>query len=231
MQPERVALLLAAGFSRRYGSDKRLAGSPPLILRTLATLLPCHDSVLVVLRQRDETLRRLLADSGAELTQVPRDGGLGDSLAHGVRTLLASGRPIHSLLITLADMPHLSPASLRALQAAQTGREIVRPLHQGSRVILSASPPICSPSWRAWRGNRERKAYCCAIGAPAHPVTGRSRLRARHRLARGSALSHLPPPTGLSPLLPPHPMPPAAWLIAGQKKPRTRRNADQLRIH
>ncbi|NEX88148.1 MULTISPECIES: nucleotidyltransferase family protein [Aeromonas] len=131
MQPERVALLLAAGFSRRYGSDKRLAGSPPLILRTLATLLPCHDSVLVVLRQRDETLRRLLANSGAELTQVPRDGGLGDSLAHGVRTLLASGRPIHSLLITLADMPHLSPASLRALQAAQTGREIVRPLHQG----------------------------------------------------------------------------------------------------
>ena len=107
MQPERVALLLAAGFSRRYGSDKRLAGSPPLILRTLATLLPCHDSVLVVLRQRDETLCRLLADSGAELTQVPRDGGLGDSLAHGVRTLLASGRPIHSLLITLADMPHL----------------------------------------------------------------------------------------------------------------------------
>ena len=131
MQPERVALLLAAGFSRRYGSDKRLAGSPPLILRTLATLLPCHDSVLVVLRQRDETLCRLLADSGAELTQVPRDGGLGDSLAHGVRTLLASGRPIHSLLITLADMPHLSPTSLRALQAAQTGREIVRPLHQG----------------------------------------------------------------------------------------------------
>ncbi|MNV80151.1 MobA-like NTP transferase domain protein [compost metagenome] len=62
---------------------------------------------------------------------MPRDGGLGDSLAHGVRTLLASGRPIHSLLITLADMPHLSPASLRALQAAQTGREIVRPLHQG----------------------------------------------------------------------------------------------------
>ncbi|MCK2084754.1 NTP transferase domain-containing protein [Aeromonas sp. 3925] len=83
MQPERVALLLAAGFSRRYGSDKRLAGSPPLILRTLATLLPCHDSVLVVLRQRDEAMRRLLADSGAELTQVPRDGGLGDSLATG----------------------------------------------------------------------------------------------------------------------------------------------------
>ena len=51
MQPERIALLLAAGFSRRYGSDKRLAGSPPLILRTLATLLPCHDSVLVVLSQ------------------------------------------------------------------------------------------------------------------------------------------------------------------------------------
>lgn len=83
MQPERVALLLAAGFSRRYGSDKRLAGSPPLILRTLATLLPCHDSVLVVLRQRDETLRRLLADSGAELTQVPRDGGLGTAWLTG----------------------------------------------------------------------------------------------------------------------------------------------------
>lgn len=130
-QPERVALLLAAGFSRRYGSDKRLAGSPPLILRTLATLRPCHDRLLVVLRQQDETLRRLLADSGAELTQVPLDGGLGDSLAHGVRTLLASGRPVHSLTIALADMPHLSSTSLQALLAAQSGREIVRPLYLG----------------------------------------------------------------------------------------------------
>ncbi|MGY3942692.1 nucleotidyltransferase family protein [Aeromonas tecta] len=131
MPPERVALLLAAGFSRRYGSDKRLAGSPPLILRTLAPLLSYHDHVLVVLRRDDEALRRLLADCGAELTQVPLDGGLGDSLAHGVRTLLASGRPVHSLTIALADMPHLSSASLRALQAAQSGLEIVRPLHLG----------------------------------------------------------------------------------------------------
>lgn len=131
MPPERVALLLAAGFSRRYGSDKRLAGSPPLILRTLSTLLPCHDRVLVVLRRDDEALHRLLADSGAELTQVPADGGLGDSLAHGVRTLLGSGRAIHSLTIALADMPHLSLASLQALQGAQPGREIVRPIYQG----------------------------------------------------------------------------------------------------
>lgn len=133
MRPERVALLLAAGFSRRYGSDKRLAGSPPLILRTLATLLPCHDRVLVVLRREDEALCQLLAGSGAELTQVPVDGGLGDSLAHGVRTLLASGRPIHSLLVTLADMPHLSPASLQRLQAAQSGLSIVRPVYQGQQ--------------------------------------------------------------------------------------------------
>lgn len=131
MPSERVALLLAAGFSRRYGSDKRLAGSPPLILRTLSTLLPCHDRVLVVLRRDDEALRRLLADCGAELTQVPLDGGLGDTLAHGVRILLAQGRPIHSLTIALADMPHLSPASLQALRAAQSGLEIVRPLYQG----------------------------------------------------------------------------------------------------
>lgn len=131
MPPERVALLLAAGFSRRYGSDKRLAGSPPLILRTLATLHPCHDRVLVVLRRDDEALRCLLADSGAELTQVPLDGGLGDSLAHGVRTLLSQGSPIHSLTIALADMPHLSSTSLQAIQAAQSGREIVRPLHLG----------------------------------------------------------------------------------------------------
>lgn len=131
MPSERVALLLAAGFSRRYGSDKRLAGSPPLILRTLSTLLPCHDRVLMVLRSDDEALRRLLADCGAGLTQVPLDGGLGDSLAHGVRTLLAQGLSIHSLTIALADMPHLSSTSLLALRAAQSGREIVRPLYLG----------------------------------------------------------------------------------------------------
>ncbi|MBV7596646.1 NTP transferase domain-containing protein [Aeromonas sp. sia0103] len=133
MRPERIALLLAAGFSRRYGSDKRLAGSPPLILRTLATLLLCHDRVLVVLRQRDEALRQLLAPTGALITQVPADGGMGDSLAHGVRTLLAQDWPIQSLLVALADMPHLSRTSLLALQAAQQGHSLVRPLYQGQQ--------------------------------------------------------------------------------------------------
>lgn len=154
MSPERVALLLAAGFSRRYGSDKRLAGSPPLILRSLASLLPCHDRVLVVLRRDDEALRRLLADTGAELTQVPVDGGLGDSLAHGVRTLLASGRPLHSLLIALADMPHLSPASLLAIQAAQYGREIVRPLYQGQQGHPVSFPADLLPELAALAGEQ-----------------------------------------------------------------------------
>lgn len=133
MRPERIALLLAAGFSRRYGTDKRLAGNPPLILRTLATLLPHHDRVLVVLRRQDEELRQLLAPSGALLTQVPVDGGLGDSLAHGVRTLLTLGIPVHSLLVALADMPHLPPETLLAVQAAQHGHELVRPTHLGQK--------------------------------------------------------------------------------------------------
>ena len=133
MQPERVALLLAAGFSRRYGSDKRLAGTPPLILRTLSTLIPCHDRVLVVLRHQDEALHQLLAPTGVMLTHVPEDGGMGDSLAHGVRILLAQDWPIQSLLVALADMPYLSRTSLLALQAAQQGHSLVRPVYQSQQ--------------------------------------------------------------------------------------------------
>lgn len=154
MQPERVALLLAAGFSRRYGSDKRLAGTPPLILRTLASLTPYHDRVLVVLRQQDEALRQLLAPTGVLLTHVPQDGGLGDSLAHGIRTLLASGRPVHSLLVALADMPHVSPATLHALQQAQHGRAIVRPVYQGQLGHPVSFPADLLPELATLSGER-----------------------------------------------------------------------------
>lgn len=157
MQPERVALLLAAGFSRRYGSDKRLAGSPPLILRTLSTLLPYHDCVLVVLRQQDEALQQLLAPSGAVITQVATDGGLGDSLAHGVRTLLSQQRAIHSLLVVLADMPHLSPSSLQALQAAQDGDSLVRPVYQGEQGHPVSFPADLLPELARISGDRGAK--------------------------------------------------------------------------
>lgn len=128
-------VLLAAGRSQRFGSDKRhalLPGQLPnqpmattsVLFNTLqhihATQLPCF----VVLRPGDQKLSEQLEKMGIDWGICPDAHlGMGHSLAFGVR----STQHWDGWLIALADMPWVQPQTYQAIAARLNHANIVRP--------------------------------------------------------------------------------------------------------
>ena len=125
------AVILAAGESTRFGSDKRnfrLAGGRTMLEVTLAAYQGAFDEIFLVLKPADEAWAHRLAAlrpvyaSDAAL-------GMGHSLAAGVR----AGRRLDFLFIALADMPHVQATTLNRLKYAMAGAaSIVQPDYRGT---------------------------------------------------------------------------------------------------
>lgn len=132
--PNVTALILAAGFGSRFGSDKRratLADGRTLLAASLEGALRVFDAVHLVLRPEDDPTTLGLPDSCRIILCEDAGQGMGHSLAAGVRAL--STDPAEAIAVLLGDMPWIAESSLRALVAkAATGR-IVFPVHQGER--------------------------------------------------------------------------------------------------
>jgi len=140
------ALLLAAGASKRFGSNKLLEALPdgtPMLLRSAETLLAADLPVLAVLRRGDKAATKLLAPlAGVAVTECPHArAGMGHSLAWGV---VRSGHA-DGWLVALADMPFLSSDTMRAVYLAlEAGASIAAPAYQGQR----GHPVGFSRRWR-----------------------------------------------------------------------------------
>jgi len=115
------ALIIAAGFSRRFGSDKRLyklKHDDPLLIATLRPYRRVFANVAVVVRSSDSELSRLIADRlgrNAPIV-VPTDQahlGMAASIADGVRALAAWDY----LFLGLGDMPYVRAETLEELKA------------------------------------------------------------------------------------------------------------------
>lgn len=128
-----TGLLLAAGQSRRYGADKRLAtlpGGEPLVLHTARTLRAAMEDVLVVLRPGDDALADLLAAVDCRVTYNPDAAeGMGASIRHGV----AQCRDRDGWLILPADLPQLRAVTVRQVAAVLAEDGAVVPVCQGRR--------------------------------------------------------------------------------------------------
>lgn len=137
-----VAVLLAAGSSRRFGGDKLRAPyrGKPLVEHALGALAGCPGIGETLLVVRPDT-PPAAARPGVRIVPNPRYAeGMGTSLRTGIE---AAPVDADAYLVALADMPGTTPALVAMLLArwAAAREKIVVPVHHGHRghpVILPA---------------------------------------------------------------------------------------------
>ena len=133
MTPPAIALVLAAGFSRRFGEDKRwtvLRSGKPMIEQVLAQIAAAQIPAHVVLRA-DDPHRSAHAWSVPTLVISADDAGrgLGASIAAATRQLPDD----QSVLICLGDLPYIKPETYRAVADALAEHRLVAPVFRGQR--------------------------------------------------------------------------------------------------
>jgi molybdenum cofactor cytidylyltransferase len=132
-------ILLAAGYSKRFGSNKLLQALPagaseagtPIGLAAAKHLLEALPESIAVVGPRAQKLSRMLRDAGCNTVVCKNAGeGMGTSLAAGVRA--AAGAD--GWIVALADMPFIRPETIRAVtKALRDGAAIVAPSFRGER--------------------------------------------------------------------------------------------------
>lgn len=136
--PKTVALVMAAGQSRRFGSDDkrkaRLVGQQRLLATSYRRIAKVIPRTWVVLQSGE------LADSFGLPARTPvitapnANEGLGASLADAFRALASDATlaDVDAAAVCLGDMPLITSATLTALAQASDADTITRPVHQGS---------------------------------------------------------------------------------------------------
>lgn len=127
-------ILLAAGASQRYGSDKLIVpmrNGTVMAVLAVRNLLSAVDLVIVVVRPDAKLLIEQLQQE--RLTIVPCDTaaqGMSESLKAGIReTAGAAG-----WIIALADMPFIHVKTIRSVsEHLREGASIVAPYYNGRR--------------------------------------------------------------------------------------------------
>jgi len=132
-------ILLAAGYSKRFGSNKLLqalpAGSPhagvPIAVAAARNLVEALPESIAVLRPRAQKLGQMLRNAGCN-TVVCKNAaeGMGTSLAAGIR----AAPDADGWVVVLADMPFLRPETIRIIaKAIADGAAIAAPTYRGER--------------------------------------------------------------------------------------------------
>jgi len=127
-----VGVLLAAGSSRRFGSDKRLhplADGTPMALASARHLAAVCARTIVVIRTDDTELAALLA---ADKLETVVCAAAGQGMGHSLSCAIAASADADGWLVALADMPYIKPASFRCVIAAlDKGATLARPVYEG----------------------------------------------------------------------------------------------------
>jgi CTP:molybdopterin cytidylyltransferase MocA len=149
-------ILLAAGSSQRFGSDKQstLVAGVPMLTRAARLLLDAGFVMpIVVLGPRACEHRPLLAGLALRIVENPAAAsGMASSL---VASLDAAG-DCDAIVITVCDQPAVTAAHLRALVGVwrSTGSSIVASSYSGTRGVPALFAATHFPELRQLHGDR-----------------------------------------------------------------------------
>ena len=129
-----AGVLLAAGTSSRFGSDKLLhplADGTPIVLRSARTLLAALPRSVAVVRDGDGAVAQMLERAGLEIVECrAQPPGMGASIACGV----SASRDADGWVIALADMPFVKLTAVEAVASAlRSGAALAAPWFRGRR--------------------------------------------------------------------------------------------------
>lgn len=131
MHDDAGVILLAAGQSTRFGSDKRLAtvNGQPMCLASASIYIECGCHVVMVLQagEREAFAKLLSPQARNQITLVENSRGQvtqSESLTTGLRWLERETRSDYAL-IALADMPYIQAATVNYLLNNLTDAELV----------------------------------------------------------------------------------------------------------
>jgi len=148
-------ILLAAGASKRFGSDKLLhplAGDTPVAVAALARLRAAVPHVIAVVRPAATRLAHLLSENGATVILCGNaDDGMGASLAAAV----SASDDVAGWVIALADMPYIQPETIAKIAGAlAAGAAIAAPSYRGERGHPVGLAARFRPQLQALRGDK-----------------------------------------------------------------------------
>jgi molybdenum cofactor cytidylyltransferase len=155
-----AGVVLAAGRSSRFGSDKRIAAcdqSDTLLTKSIFLIEPCCSRVFVVTKPSDAGREPSLLGywwNHPKIVPVCASDaarGMGHSIANAVTELLkaeeANQARFSGLLLMLADMPYVKPESVQLLMAAHSLDNIVLPCYEYQNERHCGHPVIFGRRW------------------------------------------------------------------------------------
>ncbi len=126
------ALMLAAGSSTRFGSDKRLhklEDGTPMLVQSLRNLQRAMQSVVLVVQPGETPLfaELLASNTSVKIVEAAQaSAGMGASLACGIRHIDSD-----AVLVALADKPLIRPATIAQVATALRQHPVVVPEYRG----------------------------------------------------------------------------------------------------
>lgn len=137
-----IGILLAAGFSRRFGAEDKLLQTLPdgriMAVAAAQNMLSALPNCIAVVRDTNKPLANMLREVGCQVVLCDANATeMAQSLTTAVHAILAL--PAEKItqtgcIIALADMPFIQPNTIRSVASTlQTAGHIVMPSYQGRR--------------------------------------------------------------------------------------------------
>lgn len=134
-----TGILLAAGFSRRFGENNKLlhplADGRSIALAAAQNLIQALPTAIAIVRPENHELAEVLMAAGLQVFICgEHEQEMAYSLAAAIRYSSAFAESDTGFVIALADMPYIRPETILAVANALTsGASIVVPAYQNQR--------------------------------------------------------------------------------------------------